>query len=145
MTGDQVPDSDHITRLCHPKHVPDGQIQATAFMLKSGEVGLSVNWLEFLNCSSREDEIDEIRNLYSLKFNRIGARAKIAIINVGEVREKVKTETEDKRKLEILHEPIEDDPPDLSHSEIYNLKPDNELIAELILEKVQEDYPARHQ
>jgi len=145
MTGDKIPDSHHISRLCQPKHVPDGrQIQASAFMLRSGESGLSVNWLELLDCSSRDDEIDEIRKLYSLKFNRIGAKAKIAILNVGEVREKVKTETEDNRNLEVLHEPINDDPPDPSHSEMYNLKPDQEFIAELILETIQENHPARH-
>jgi len=145
MTGDKIPDLHHISRLCQPKHVPDGQqIEASAFMLRSDESGLSVNWLEFLNCSNRDDEIDEIRKLYSLKFNRIGAKAKIAILNVGEVREKVKTETDDNRNLEVLHEPIKDDPPDPSHSEIYNLKPDQEFIAELIRETVQEDYPARH-
>ena len=69
---------------------------------------------------------------------------KIAIINVGEVRERVLTESEDRRNLEVLHDPIEDDPPDPSHSEIYNLTQDDELIAELILETVHEAYPARH-
>ena len=68
----------------------------------------------------------------------------MASINVGEVRERVITETEDRRNLEILHDPIEDDPPDPSHSEIYNLKQADEMIAELILETVQEVYPARH-
>ena len=144
MKGDPIPDTDHIARLCQPQTVPDGQIQATAFMLKLGHEGLSVNWLEFLDCSSREHEIDEIRNVYSLKFNRIGLRATIAIINVGEVREIVLTETEDNRNLEVLHDPIEDDPPDPSHSEIYNLPPDDILIAEMILETVREAYPARH-
>ncbi|MBW2680969.1 MAG: hypothetical protein JRD01_09550 [Deltaproteobacteria bacterium] len=133
MKGDQIPDPDHIARLCQPKHVPDGQIQASAFMLKSDEEGLSVNWLEFLECSSRDHEIAKIRNVYSLKFNRIGARATIAVINVGEVRERVLTESEDRRNLEVLHDPKEDGPPDPSHSEIYNLTQDDELIAELIL------------
>lgn len=146
MKGDQIPDPDHIARLCHNKHVSDGQIQATAFMLRPDEPYLSVNWLEFLNCSNRDSEINEIRNVYSLKFNRIGAKAKIAVLNVGEVREKILTESPDRRKIEILHDPdpIEDGPPDPSHSGIYNLKQDDELIAEMILEIVHEAYPARH-
>jgi len=147
MKGDQIPDPDHIARLCHAKHVPDGQIQATAFMLRSpNEPYLSVNWLEFLNCSSRDTEISEIRNVYSLKFNRIGAGAKIAVLNVGEVREKILTESPDRRKIEVLHnpDPIEDGPSDPSHGGIYNLTQDYELIAELILETVHEAYPARH-
>lgn len=144
MRGDPLPDSNHIARYCKPTQAPDGQIQATAFMLRSAEESLSVNWLECLNCSSREHEITEIRNIYASTFNRVGANAKIAVLNVGEVREKVLTESEDRRNLEVLHDPKEDEPPDPSHSGIYNLKPDDELIAELILETVLEEYSARH-
>ena len=144
MKGDLLPDRDHIARYCKPTQAPKGQIQATAFMVRSGEESLSVNWLEYLNCSSRDHEITEIRNTYASKFNRVGANAKIAVLNVGEVREKVLTESEDKRNLEVLHDPIEDEPSDPSHSGVCNLKPDDELIAELILETVLEDYHARH-
>jgi hypothetical protein len=91
MKGDKIPDQHHIARFCRPMQVPDGQIQATAFMLRKDEECLSVNWLEFLNRSSRESEIAELRKIYSAKFN-VGARAKIAVLNVGEVREKVLTE-----------------------------------------------------
>jgi hypothetical protein len=120
--------------------VPDGQIQATAFMLRSDEESLSVNWLEFLNCSNRESEIAEIRNIYLTKFSKIGARAKIAVLNVGEVCEKVLRESPDRKNLEVLHDPAIYDP---SHSGIYNLKQDDELIAELILETIRDIYPAR--
>ncbi len=144
MKGETLPDSNHIARLCQPKHVPDGQIQASAFMLRSDEESLSVNWLEFLKCSNRDSEITEIRNVYSLKFNRIGARAKIAVLNVGEVRKSVLKESEDRRNLEVLHDPKEDGPPDPSHSGIYNLRQNDELIAELILETVLEGHTARH-
>ena len=140
MKGDQIPDSDHIARFCRPGQVAGEQVQATAFMLRSNEKSLSVNWLEFLNCSSRDREINEIRNIYCAKLN-VGARAKIAVLKVGEVREKILTESPDRRHIEVLHDPIEDDG---SHSEIYNLKQDDELIAELILETVHEVYPARN-
>ena len=139
MTGDKIPDLHHISRLCKPKHVQEGQIQATAFMLKSDEEYLSVNWLECLDYSSRTIEINEIRRVLSIKL-KIGARAKIAVLNVGEVCEKVLTETQDRRKIEVLHAPEDDD---LSHSGIYNLRHDDELIAGLILETVQETHSAR--
>ena len=146
MRGDKplVPDPDHIARYIKPTQAPDRQIQATAFMLRLIDESLSVNWLEYLNCSSREHEISEIRNIYASTFRRVGANARIAVLNVGEVREKVLTEAKDRRNLEVLHDPKEDEPSDPSHSGIYNLKPDDELIAELILETVLEDYPARH-
>jgi hypothetical protein len=140
MKGDTIPDNDHISRLCHNKHVADEHIQATAFQLRRDEDSLSVNWLECLKCSSRENEIAEMRKIYAETFSRVGTRAKIAVPNVGEVREKVRLGSPDKRNIDVLHDPKPEDP---SHSEIYNLKLDNELIAELILEVVCETYSAR--
>lgn len=140
VKGDKIPDQNHIARYCKSTQVSDGQILATAFMLRAGEESLSVDWLEFLNCSSRESEITKIRNIYSTRFRSVGASAKIAVLNVGEVRQKVLTESPDGRNLEVIHDPLIDDP---SHSGIYNLKQDGELIAELILETVREVYSAR--
>ncbi len=141
MNGDTIPDNNHIARLCLPKHVDNEQIQATAFMLREGEESLSVNWLEFLNCQSRESEIEEIQKVYCAKLD-VRPRAKIAVLNVGDVRNKVLTESQDRRNLEVLHNPEE--PVDPSHSGIYNLKQNDEIeIAELILETVRESYSAR--
>ena len=139
MKGETIPDKNHIARFCRPMQAPEGQIQATAFMLREVDRYLSVNWLEFLNCSNRENEITKLRTIYSETFT-VGARAKIAVLNVGEVRKKVLTESPDGRNLEVLHDPAMNDP---SHSGIYNLKQDDELIAELILETVRESYSAR--
>lgn len=140
MKGDTIPYQHHIARLCNPKHIDDGFIQATAFMLRASEESLSVNWLEFLNCLNRMNEIAELRNIYSRKFAKVGTSAKIAILSVGEVCKKVLRESSDQRNLKVFHDPEINDP---SHSGIYNLKHDDELIAELILETVRETYPAR--
>jgi hypothetical protein len=142
MKGDTIPDNNHIARLCFPKHVDNEQIQATAFQLRpSNDDFLSVNWLEFLNCQSRESEIEEIQKVYCAKLD-VRPRAKIAVLNVGDVRNKVLTESQDRRNLEVLHDPEE--PVDPSHSGIYNLKQNDEIeIAELILETVRESYSAR--
>ena len=142
MKGDTISDNNHIARLCFPKHVDNEQIQATAFQLRSPkEKYLSVNWLEFLNCQSRESEIEEIQKVYCAKLD-VKPRAKIAVLNVGDVRNKVLTESQDRRNLEVLHDPEE--PIDPSHSGIYNLKQEDDLmIAELILETVRESYSAR--
>lgn len=139
VKGDTIPDNDHIARLCLPKHVADKQVQPTAFQLRPDDESLSVNWLEFLNCSSRESEIDEIRKTYMAKLD-FGPRAQISVLNVGTVRYRVLTASEDRRNLEVLHDPEVNDP---SHSGIYNLKQDDELISELILETVLESYSAR--
>jgi len=142
MKGTKIPDPDNIARFCKRTQVSDGQIQATAFMLRNNETGLSVNWLECLNCSNREREIDELRNIYLRKNLNVKIGSKIAILNVGEVREKVRSESTDPKNLEVFHDPSPVDP---CHSEIVNLKPDDEEIAELILLTVRETYLAHHE
>lgn len=142
MRGEELPDENHISRLCFRKYVVDGQIQPTAFLLRRDEDYLSVNWLESLNCSCRNEEIDEIKNIYKQKLT-IKPRDKIALLNVGIVRTKVREESEDRRNLTILHEPqLGPGIIDPSHSGIYNLRHDDEEIAELILITVLESYSA---
>jgi hypothetical protein len=141
VKGEIIPDSDNIARLCKPSTAPDGVIQASAFLLKDSEESLSVNWLEFLDCTNRLSEIIEMQRVYARKL-KVGRSAKIAILNVGEIRDLVRTETQDNRNIEVLHDPDElhDDP---SHSEVVNMRPDNEFIAELICEVIRETHPAR--
>jgi hypothetical protein len=143
MKGDTIPDDNHIVRLCPRKHVKDEQIQPTAFHLRTDEYYLSVNWLEFLNYSCRKEEIDEIRNIYKAKLT-IKPRDMIALLNVGTVRSEVLTKSEDSRNLEVLHEPLlGPEIKDLSHSGIHNLRQDDIMIGELILETVLESCSAQ--
>jgi hypothetical protein len=150
MKGDTIPDQHHVARLCKPTQAPEGQIQPTAFMLRPEEEYLSVNWLEILNCSCRDSEINGLRQLYSRKFLSVGAGARITVLNVGEICEKVRTVSPDNRELKVLHKPelLADDPSlkvdDLSHSGIYNLNEDNHLIAELIVEEVLSESDTYH-
>ena len=140
MKGDIIPDKDHISRYCAPKTIrEDGKIGASAFILRESEESLSVNWLEYLNCSSRESEIAEIRRVYSLKLD-VRAKAKLAVLNVGEMCNKVRNESPNRRNLYVFHEKENNDP---SHSGIYNLKPENVLIANLIFKTILEYYSAR--
>jgi hypothetical protein len=140
MKGESIPNKDHVARYCRPMQLFEGNVQGSAFILRDNEDSLSVDWLEIFNCQNRADEIADLKKVYRSRFNRIGASAKIAILNVGQVSDKVLNESADKRKLKIFHDPLEDD---ISHSGINNLKPDNELIAELIIETILETYPAR--
>jgi hypothetical protein len=142
MKGQQIPDPDHVARYCKPSTIDEGEIQATAFMTRENEEYLSVNWLEELKCSDRGSEIRQLQDLYTSKFSRVPAAARIAILNVGTVRSKVSGESPDQRLLRILHEPLTE-PPDSSHAGIYNIRADDEIIAELIKEVVQENHPAR--
>ncbi len=136
MKDKKITGNNHVARLCHNKHVEDEQILPTAFHLRQGEEGLSVNWLESLKCSSRDHEINTMREIYTKTFS-VGTRAKIAVLNVGDVYEKTLSNG---HNLEILHDPIVNDE---SHSQMYYLKDDYMEIGELILQTVQEAYPAR--
>lgn len=147
MKGEPLPDKDHVARYCGGARVKeDGSISGEAFRLKEKtgqpEKFLSVNWLEYLNKGTREEEINEIRDILSKKLPKgIGAKARIAVLNVGYLRGYVLTNSEDGRDLKVLHEPEEPDDP--SHSGIHNLRMDDCLIADLIAQIIQEKYPAK--
>ncbi len=140
MKNQLIPDIDHVARYCRASTVEDGEISAAAFMLRQGEEYLSVNWLEELKRPDRATQIRGLQELYARKL-RVGAGARIAILNVGALRTNVELKSPDKRLLPVLHEPIIPDDP--SHAGIYEVPYDDETIAELIVEAVHEKYPAR--
>jgi hypothetical protein len=139
VINDAIPSSDHIARYCPSRTAPDGAIQATAFMLRSNEPELSVNWLEFLKLLDRPSQIGELRQIFNKKM-KVGANAKFAVLNVGQVVETVRQESEDSRDLTVLHKPAPDDE---SHAEILGLRQDDELIAEIVVQLIQESFQAR--
>jgi hypothetical protein len=140
MKGQAIPDSDHVGRYCKASTVENGEISAAAFMMRETEEYLSVNWLEQLNRSDRAIQIRNLQSLYATKL-RVGTAARIAVLNVGALRDKVERESPDGRLLRVLHEPEEPDDP--SHAGIYEIPHDDEMIAELIAQVVLEKYPAR--
>lgn len=140
MKGQAIPDSDHVGRYCKASTVENGEISAAAFMMRETEEYLSVNWLEVLKSPSRASQIRDLQELYTKKL-KVGATARIAILNVGTLRSKVERESPDSRLLRVLHEPQEPDDP--SHAGIYEIPHDDEIIAELIAQVVLEKYPAR--
>jgi hypothetical protein len=140
MKGQAIPDSDHVGRYCKASTVENDEISATAFMMRETEEYLSVNWLEELKRPSRASQIRDLQEVYNKKL-KVGATARIAILNVGTLRSKVQRESPDSRLLRVLHEPEEPDDP--SHAGIYEIPHDDEIIAELIAQVVLENHPAR--
>ena len=138
MRGQKLPDQDHISRFCPPKTAPNGVITATAFLLRPEDEGLSVNWLEVLKCLCRGDEIKEIKQTYSRKL-KISKNSRIAVLNVGIMCNTVFEQSPDNRRISVRHQPEPDIDP--SHSEVFNLREDNELIAEVILRTILENHP----
>ncbi len=121
----------------------NGEVTGVSFYLRAEEEYLSVNWLEFLGLGDRDSEIGEIRRVLSTKRN-LGSTAKIAVLNVGDMKDHVRQNSPDPRDLRVLHRP--DEPPDMpdpSHSGIFDTRQDEQLIAELIAEKVLETFAAK--
>ena len=139
MKGQAIPDSDHAARYCKASTVEHGEISATAFMLRETDEYLSVNWLEELTRSDRASQIRDLQDLYGRKL-QVGAAARIAILNVGIARTIVERDSPNGRVLRVLHDPESDDP---SHSGIYDIPYDDEIVAELIAQVVLENHPAR--
>lgn len=141
MKGDPLPEQDHISRYCSAIHCTEnGEVTGRAFQLRPTEEYLSVNWLEFLQLNDRQEEIGEIRKILGSKLT-LGAKAKFAVLNVGETINYVRSNSQDARKLEVLHEPEVNDP---SHSGIYyELGHDDNLTTDLIAEMIKETCPAR--
>ncbi|AIA31968.1 hypothetical protein Y981_11200 [Leptospirillum ferriphilum YSK] len=107
-----------------------------AFRLRKNEEYLSVNWLEFLEKTTREEEIAEVRNVLRKKLT-IGSQSRIAIANVGSLINHIRA----KKILKVQHEPeLPDDP---SHSGIFGYGIDDDLIEFMIAEVFQEIYPAK--
>lgn len=153
MKGDILPTEYHVSRYSSFQTLnPDGTVSATAFLPGKTHLYLSVNCLELSGEATREKQIDAIRNAYEMTFC-VKKSAKIAVLNIGQVCSEVFLKSEDRRILEARHEPtlLEDgiknsrnevieDP---THCGIFNIKFDDELIAEIIAENVIETFPVR--
>jgi hypothetical protein len=138
MKGDRLPEQDHISRYCSPKTAPDGQPTLASFMPRSKkDPYLSVNWLEYFDLPDQPAQIAQLRQTIGLT---LAANGKFAVLNVGEVIDFVEKNDPDKRVLDVLHEPEEDDK---SHSGIYGYSSEDIGVAQLIAEVVIEIYPAK--
>jgi len=139
VKGEPAPNSDHVGRYCSGTHIrEDGTISGTAFRPRPTDDFLSINWLEFLTSKNRDEQIRALREVLGLKL-RLGANAKIAVHNVGELIDHVLSQSPDERRLRVLHQPEEQDP---SHSGVFGLTSEDDLVADLLAEAIQEAYPA---
>ena len=143
MKGDVIPDDNHVSRYIGKSKIVNGRISGEAFRLREGEESISVNWLEFFDLHDRNAEINEIRKAFVNKERTLGAQAIFAVLNIGNVKEYVQQESDDNRRLSILHDPEE--PVDMSHAGIYNAPKDDPSIGDMIAELIELDaiHPAR--
>jgi hypothetical protein len=123
---------------------PDGTVDGSAFLLRERSPGgreeyLSVNWLEWFPHRDRPDQLQVLRAVLAAKLH-IKASYRLGVLNVGKMREHVRTTATDRPNVRVLHEP---EPGDESHAGIHGVQPAEEVIGELIAETVEEVVPAR--
>ena len=147
MSGEEIPDPDHVARHCSvTKMKQDGTVSGAAFRLRAGkDVSLSVNWLEFLHPDERGLQLAALRDAFRAKGFELRPTARFAVLNAGELRRHVRQQSGDGRVLKVQHEPLSkatdgiDDP---SHAGISGYGADDDIIADLIAQAVEEVYAA---
>lgn len=133
MKGDVLSEIHHVARYCSgTKLSENGNPAPTAFHLRPGESYLSVQWLEYFN---QQDRVGEVRKAVKAldRYMQLGATAKLAVMNVGQVCQHVATEAE--YTIRILHDPTEGNE---AHAGIHDTIQDEMIIAELLAESVAE-------
>jgi hypothetical protein len=140
MADSVIPTEHHISRYCKPTSLrADGTPSGVAFRLRN-ELYLSVNWLEHAHAGSRSEQLAEVRRCFVEKGFRTASTGVFAVLNVGQVASHVVDFSG--RNLRAVHKPEDKDP---SHSGLfgYAYSDEDDLIADLIAEKVLETHPAR--
>ena len=124
MTGDDLPDEDHVVRYVRPSLIDDDHIDGGAFILRKDETGISVNWLEIFEGDDQVGPLDEIRRLLRLVPANTGQFAKL---NVGDTKKYVSAAAREAGiflEINVLEAPLAatcDYEPDPSHAEIIDV------------------------
>lgn len=136
-----IPDSDHIVRYVsyarqardeHDNLIGNGLL-GSALQLKTDEVYVSVNWLEF-EPAPKIDCIKRVRNELSSAFPpKPRSKALLAIGNVGKIKSSC---AEAGYQVRVTHEPTKNSP---SHSGIRRLPIDNDELLDALAAEVFTD------
>ena len=124
MSVEEVPEEHHVIRYVKPTLLDGIDVDGSAFVLRQGEVGLSVYWLEIFNDLGCADPINEIRRLSRIT---LASTSKFAKLNVSHTKRNVTDKAAQAGvsiDLKVLQAPLPEIPgsePDPSHSEIHGL------------------------
>lgn len=146
MKGDNIPDGHTISRYCAKSKISEfGKPTGDAFRLRPSELNsptphVSVNWLECYNNKTRNEQIDEIRIVLSTKL-KLDPKAKLVLLNVKAIHDEFR---DGRYNIRILHWPDKtekyDDP---SHSGIFDVEKDPDVIADMLALVDSEVIPAK--
>jgi len=137
--NDPLKDEHHFTKLVKKTKIhEDGTIDSCELVPRKDEEFMSVDWLEHYGHDDVDKNIEELKQYYNYNFTI--RTQKLPLLNVQKVKSHVEENTREKRKLKILYKPENFNP---SHSGVYNYKHDDELIGDLIAQKVEKLYEAK--
>lgn len=139
MTGDQLPDDDHVAYYCSSSKIDGrGLPSARAFLPRGNETHLSVNWLEYLGEPDRPSAIARVRLVLDKKIT-IRPSGRLAVLNVGEA--KGAARGAGNTTLAVEHRP---EPCDPSHTGITGYS-SGDMVVGLALQslvRIEHMYPA---
>ncbi len=115
MTGDEIPDTDHVARYCSPRMVVDGLPALEAFIPIPVDAPLSVAWVEYFGRAGDAVTFDELRDAVGAHL-ALRENGRFAVLNVGQA--KRATQLPQVGPLGITQAPRVDYP---SHAEITGL------------------------
>ena len=145
MIERDLPEDSSVVRYVGFTRIQGEMVEGSAFALRPGEIGLSINWLDYFSALTKEEQLDQVRRLIHLN---VGARAVFAELNVGDT---LRTVGSTLPSLQFVHSPAaasESYMADPSHSEIRGLPPPSStdlalLIGDMIAGCVVNIHPAR--
>ena len=85
MTGDPLPDTDHVVRYCPPLRTENGLPTTAAFQPRGGEHYISTNWLEFFKGADMATNLKHVRVAVGAKLT-LSRNGLFAVLNVGAAR-----------------------------------------------------------
>ena len=137
MTNNELSDDHHVVRYVKPSLVDNETVDGSAFLRRTDEPTLSVNWLEAFVADDRETQVNEVRCLIRLKLSRNG---RFAQLNVGKTKQYV---AKNIKEIGISHDPLcstDKFSADPSHAQVTGLPEGDSdeamLIGDLIAECV---------
>lgn len=107
MSGDDLPNADHVARYCSPRHVLDGLPLTSAFIPRARDAQLSVNWLEFFRARDLTSAVDEMRTVFGRTFE-LKANGRFAVLNVRNAKRAASGRSG--LSIRIQHFPTDDNP-----------------------------------
>ena len=143
MNGDDLPYDAHVVHYARPTTVrEDGRVDGSAFRLRAGDTGLSVNWLEYFAWLTRSQQLNEVRRLSRIEMRQNG---RLAELDVGAT----KLYAQQFSSIRFVHTPLPEEgthEADPSHGEMIGLPPGDSpeaaLLGDMIAECVSGVHPA---